>query len=98
MALLEFDVDGIHKIYTITKKCTTIGRGSEVDIQFKADSEISKRHSSVLMKDEENYLLRDDNSTNGTQLNDQMLDITTAVSLQDGDEIHIGNTFITFHK
>ena len=97
MALLEYDIDGAHKIYNLSKKCTTVGRGNDADLQFKSDSEMSRRHSSILMQDENTYLLRDVNSTNGTQLNDQLLDPATAVPLKDGDEIHVGNTFITFH-
>lgn len=98
MAVLEFDIDGVHKVYNISKKCVTIGRGTEADVQFSHDPEMSRRHCSILSQDETTFLLRDDGATNGTYLNDQIIDSGTPIPLQDGDELHLGKTFITFHK
>ena len=98
MALLEYDIDGIHKTFGLTKKCVTIGRGADADIQFKTDAEMSRRHCSILVQEDDACLLRDDGSTNGTHLNDQLIDAAAAVPLKDGDEIQVGKSFLTFHK
>ena len=97
MAFLEYDIDGVHKNFELSKKCVTIGRGADADIQFKTDAEMSRRHCSILVQ-EDDCLLRDDGSTNGTHLNDQLIDSTAAVPLKDGDEIQVGKSFLTFHK
>ena len=98
MASLEYDIDGVHKTFELSKKCVTIGRGADVDIQFKADAEMSRRHCSILVQEDNGCLLRDDGSTNGTHLNDQLIDSSAAVPLKDGDEIHVGKSFLTFHN
>jgi len=98
MASLEYDIESGHKVYELSKKCETIGRGSEADVQFEKDPEMSRRHCSILMQDGGIFLLRDDGATNGTYLNDQLLDTGTPIPLKDGDELHLGKTFLTFHK
>ena len=98
MAKLEYDCEGEHNCIELKEKCTLIGRGTETDIQFVKDTELSRKHCSILMLDAEKFLLRDDASTNGTFLNDQAIDPTTPIPLQDGDEIHIGNTYLSFRK
>ena len=98
MALLEYEIDGVHKVFELTKKCVTIGRGADVDIQFKTDAEMSRRHCSILVQEDDVCLLRDDGSTNGTHLNAQLIDASSAVLLQDNDEIQVGKSFLTFRK
>ena len=98
MAFLEYDIDGIHKTFELLKKCVTIGRGADVDIQFKTDAEMSRRHCSILVQEDDVCLLRDDGSTNGTHLNAQLIDASSAVLLQDNDEIQVGKSFLTFRK
>lgn len=98
MALLDYEIDGVHKTLELSKRCITVGRGAEVDIQFKTDAEMSRRHCSILVQEDGTCLLRDDGSTNGTHLNDQLIDSSAAVPLKDGDEIHVGKSFMTFHN
>lgn len=98
MATLEFEEKGSHKSQELSKKCTTIGRGTDADITFVEDMEMSRRHCSILLQDAENILIRDDGSTNGTYVNDQLIDSAVAIPLKDNDEIHVGTTFLTFHK
>lgn len=98
MASLEFDIDGGHKVYELAKKCVTIGRGTEADVQFVSDLEMSRRHCSILTHEDGKFLLRDDGATNGTYLNDQLIGSGAPIPLKDGDELHLGKTFLTFHK
>ena len=98
MAYLEYDIDGVAKKFDLTKKCVTIGRGADADIQFKTDAEMSRRHCSILVQEDNACLLRDDGSTNGTHLNAQLIDAAAAVPLKDGDEIQVGKSFLSFHK
>ncbi len=64
-----------------------IGRGAENDIQFK-DETISHQHARIFFY-QNNWMVEDRNSTNGTFLNGEM--ITSPIVLVNGDEIRIGN-------
>lgn len=70
----------------------TIGRGSHNTIVLP-DRYVSKEHAVIYLQ-EGQYLLADQNSTNGTYHNGTR--ITDALILADGDEITIGTTVFTY--
>jgi len=85
----------VGEMYKITKDETTIGRGSQADIQV-IDEGISRRHASIRLSGE-TVVVADLGSTNGTFLNGEKV---TTHALRDGDKIQVGSTTIlkfTFH-
>ena len=96
MAFLEFDVDGSPNKYELNKEITLIGRAPEADLRFD-DDEMSRKHCSIVQK-EGKFFVRDENATNGTILNDQLIKASELIELKNEDELRIGNTFITFRE
>ena len=94
MAILEFDLDGSPNKVELKKEITLIGRGTEADLRFD-DEEMSRKHCSIIQKDGK-FFVRDENATNGTCLNDQLLKASELYELKNEDELRVGNTFITF--
>lgn len=70
-----------------------IGRAGSCAVSVNGDEEISREHSLIRVSGA-SYVLYDLASRNGTYLNGAR--IKEARSLQDGDEIVIGNTTLTF--
>ena len=79
------------KKFSLAQDSTMIGRSSKVDIQVDEDS-ISRNHA-VIENREEDYVLQDLESTNGTFVNDRPV---TEETLRDGDQIKIGSTIFKF--
>jgi diguanylate cyclase (GGDEF)-like protein len=69
-----------------------IGRGEDCGIVVELDS-VSRRHCSVLLRDGEVFL-RDDDSTNGTFLND--LEVLAETRLSSGDLLKVGSSIFKF--
>jgi diguanylate cyclase (GGDEF)-like protein len=67
---------------------TLIGRGSSCNL-IVGLGDISRRHCRVLLRDEQ-VLLEDLGSTNGTWLNDDMIESGVPVPLRSGDHINLG--------
>ena len=97
MAKLEYDLDGEHQVFELTQRCINIGRDNGNDLQFAKDSELSRKHCSIVRHDGD-FLLRDDSSVNGTFLNELPVEVAAPKQLNDGDEIRIGKTYLTFKK
>ena len=68
-----------------------IGRAEETDIQFDQES-VSRSHARIVVRGE-NYVITDLGSTNGTYVNDRVIDDRT---LHDGDIVQIGQTIVKF--
>ncbi len=83
------DVEG--KRHPLVKSRTVIGRGSDADITI-ADPGTSRRHVEVLW-DGERAMVRDMNSTNGTQLDGRAI---SEAPLPPDSVVTIGRTDITF--
>ena len=86
----------VGEMYKISKTETTIGRGSQADIQV-IDEGISRAHAAIRL-DGDQVVVVDLGSTNGTFLNGEKVGPQTALS--DGDKIQVGSTTIlkfTFH-
>jgi hypothetical protein len=69
---------------------TTIGRSATNTIQLRDDR--SSRNHAELVRTNEGYWLRDLGSTNGTQLNGQL--IRQPVTVTAGDRVQVGNTVL----
>ncbi len=71
---------------------TTLGRSSGCTIQL-LDEKVSRLHSSI-SREGDQFILRDEGSSNGTGLNGRLL-LEPAV-LQPGDEVAVGNNLMLF--
>jgi diguanylate cyclase (GGDEF)-like protein len=79
------------KKYNLDKSSVIVGRSSKCDISIDQES-ISRNHAK-LINNGKTIALRDLGSTNGTYVNDKLVDETT---LRDGDLIKIGRTIFKF--
>jgi len=70
---------------------TDIGRSSKCDVQLDQES-VSRNHARITF-DGKTYTLRDLGSTNGSYVNDELVD---EANLRDGDQIKIGRTIFKF--
>lgn len=79
------------KKYNLNAASLVIGRSSKCDIQIDQES-ISRNHSKIINTGKA-VLIRDLGSTNGTYVNDDLVDERV---LRDGDLIKIGRTIFKF--
>ncbi len=82
----------IGKIIQLSKKHTIIGRSDTADITID-DPGVSRQHTAIIIESKDTIILKDLNSTNGTQINYQKI---TESPLKDDDKIIIANTVIKF--
>jgi diguanylate cyclase (GGDEF)-like protein len=73
--------------YPLTDRKLIIGRGDDCEIRL-VDHSVSRRHALIEQSDD-GYYVTDQNSTNGTFVNDKQLD--DACLLRDGDYLRVGN-------
>lgn len=86
--------DGNKRKYELgKKKVIRIGKRSDNEIVIANDKTVSRNHAEIQCTDDNQYLLRDLNSTNGTLING--LKVKEAF-LSQGDLIQIGETSIEF--
>lgn len=78
--------------YDIRKERITIGRSRDSDI-FLEDLAVSRTHTSINRMPDGSYLLRDENSANGTVVNGQRVN---EHPLEDGDKVQVGQTLLVF--
>ncbi len=79
------------KRFPLEQDLVNIGRVQECDIVVDMDS-VSRRHAS-LKREGERIIISDLQSTNGTYVNNHLVD---AQDLRDGDQIKIGNAIFKF--
>ncbi len=78
-------------IYQISKDVVLLGRSAECDIVIPSRLRfVSSKHAEIRRTDQA-YTLTDLNSTNGTRLNNQLLDPDTPTPLADESVIRIGD-------
>jgi diguanylate cyclase (GGDEF)-like protein len=70
---------------------TVLGRSSKCDVQIDQES-VSRNHCRVSFNGK-TYSMRDLGSTNGTYVNDELID---EINLRDGDQIKVGRTILKF--
>ncbi|MBR6297321.1 MAG: FHA domain-containing protein [Treponema sp.] len=85
VSYLMFDKQKIQLVAKIT-----IGRESDNSVVI--DSKLCSRHHCVIQKIKEDYFLKDENSTNGTFLNDARIPVDKWVKLNPGDKITVGTS------
>jgi hypothetical protein len=78
--------------YRLNVGTTAIGRASDNDVVLDDDT-VSRQHA-LIREDEGHFTLQDRGSLDGTYLNGEK--IRGAVTLQDGDEIGMGNSVLRF--
>ena len=93
--ILHNDNGEILKEYTLEKAETSIGRAPTSDILLSKDKLTSRRHASIKYEND-NYVIVDERSANGTFVNGQQLEEMTAHTLHDGDHIGIGEHELVF--
>lgn len=76
------------KKISLTAKIT-IGRSADCDIVV--DNKLVSRQHAMIQKIRDAYFLKDDNSTNGTFLNDRRIPADKYVKLNPGDKITVGS-------
>jgi pSer/pThr/pTyr-binding forkhead associated (FHA) protein len=82
------------RTYELRKDRLSIGRSRESDI-FLEDLAVSRLHASIYRDDSGSYILRDENSANGTSVNGQRI---SEHRLNEGDEVQVGQTTMTFTR
>ncbi len=80
------------RIFEMRKERMTIGRSRESDI-FLEDLAVSRLHTTISRDPQGQFIIRDENSANGTYVNNQKI---TEHLLQEGDEIQVGQTVLSF--
>ncbi len=71
-----------------------VGRGQESNIVLEGDS-VSRRHA-VFKPKGPRWAVLDDNSTNGTYVNDEVVPVGAEVQLQNGDRVKVGPTIFKY--
>jgi diguanylate cyclase (GGDEF)-like protein len=79
---------GLGGKHSLDRPETIIGRGSSCDLIVSL-GDVSRRHCRVLVRGDQ-VLLEDLDSTNGTWLNDEVIDSGVPVPLRSGDHINLG--------
>lgn len=77
----------------ILSRVISIGRDPSNDLVL-SDSMVSRRHA-ILEQRDDHYVLRDNNSSNGTMVNGERLE--KEQTLRDGDLVAIGSSRLLFH-
>ena len=81
--------------FSLTLDKYTIGRSDSCDICI-ADPTISGKHCSLVKLDDNSYAIRDENSTNGTKVNDQQVSNEDSIKLKNGDLLQVGGIEILY--
>jgi pSer/pThr/pTyr-binding forkhead associated (FHA) protein len=85
--IILYRADGIASGFPLAMGPATIGRGAEADLRID-DTYISRKHCQLLVRDDQ-VVLRDLNSHNGTLVNGQPIQEKV---LKPGDKIQLGQT------
>ncbi|MEO7002103.1 MAG: FHA domain-containing protein [Ktedonobacterales bacterium] len=81
-------------VFELRKDRITIGRSRESDI-FLEDLAVSRLHTTVSADGAGRYIVRDENSANGTFVNGQRI---SEHVLEEGDEVQVGQTMLAFQR
>jgi len=83
-------------IFVLEKGVSLIGRASHKkqvlpEISLDYDDAISHRHAEIIYQEQENLLIRDIGSSNGTKLNGLNLPANKEIPLKNGDQLLLGH-------
>jgi pSer/pThr/pTyr-binding forkhead associated (FHA) protein len=83
--------------YTLARGAIAIGRSPRAgnDLVIESDGQVSKRHARIELDPDGRFTVYDLGSTNGTKVNGRRVENRT---LNDGDEITLGATRLTFQQ
>ncbi|GLU49870.1 FhaA domain-containing protein [Nocardiopsis ansamitocini] len=84
---------GAEQAYELNAQVTLLGRGTDCDLRL-VDNGVSRHHAEIRVEDDEAVLV-DLGSTNGTFVNGQQVKRTR---LSDGTRISLGRTTMTFRR
>jgi len=93
--ILRTDTGEVLQEYPLEKTEISIGRAPSSDILLSKDKLTSRRHATVTYEND-NYVILDERSANGTFVNGQQLEEMTPRTLHDGDHIGIGEHELVF--
>lgn len=83
--------------FTLDNDSYTLGRSENCNICIP-DSTISGHHCSIYRKEDGQFYLRDDGSTNGTRMNTERVEPGVELKLRGGDIFQCGNVEIMFEE
>jgi len=92
--LVSYTLDEMGYDYRLYEGKNVIGSKPGNEVSIIQDNSVSGIHATILFRNNK-FLLRDEFSTNGTFLNDKIVEEDTPV-LKDGDIIKVGNTVFKF--
>ena len=84
------------KTFELNKDQMSAGRRDSMDICIK-DASLSGHHCDFIRTEKGTYILRDNNSTNGTRVNGRKLE-DEAISLENGDLLQVGSVEMMFEN
>lgn len=83
--------DDLGRRIPLSVEPTVIGRSSKCDVQIDQES-VSRNHCRISYEGNR-YVLQDLGSTNGTYVNDEIID---QIALRDGDQLKVGRSIMKF--
>jgi hypothetical protein len=83
------------QVFQLKSGITTMGRSADNVIVLSQDKEIS-RHHAIVLQESGRFVIQDQNSLNGTFVNDEQ--ISGPRYLQDGDEILVGLSLLKYQE
>ncbi len=81
--------------FSLSQDKYTVGRADDCDVCISAPT-VSGHHCTLVKLDDGSYAIEDLGSTNGSKINDQVLQPGNSVKLNNGDIIQIGSVEILF--
>ncbi len=91
MLQVLYETDGRSQVFTMLRDAASIGRATDNDIVLN-DFSVSRRHA-LLKRENDDWVLYDNGSTNGIRLNDAT--VPKAV-VKDGDQAMVGTFLLRF--
>jgi len=92
--LVSYTLDDMGYDFRIYEGKNVIGSNPGNEVSVLQDNSVSGKHATLLFRNNK-FLLRDEFSTNGTYLNDIIVEKETP-EIKDGDIIKVGNTIFKF--
>jgi ABC-type multidrug transport system ATPase subunit/predicted component of type VI protein secretion system len=98
-AQLDFVKSAIHSApFKITKPQIWLGRDPSCDIVFEPDAVMVSRKHAQIIENNGNYLLNDNNSFNGTLVNDVRISSQTPIYHEDEIQLGMGGPIVRFNS